>query len=113
MVEEWKQEKIYPYDGEPTTSVEQAERQVFDIVAVTSAQYMAEFSEAPIKNKALHLRLIRQAIEHSPQELQMILGEVLKLPKRQQEELADLLTELVLVWRKAQIHEGRSPSVEA
>jgi hypothetical protein len=96
VVDEWKQEQIYPYDGEPATSVEQAERQVFDIVAVTAAQYMAEFSEAPVKNKALHLRLIRQAIEHSPQELQLILGEVLKLPKRQQEELADLLRDVSL-----------------
>ena len=96
VVDDWKQEKIYPYEGEPASVVEQAERQVFDIVAVTAAQYMAEFSEAPVKNKALHLRLLRQAIEHSPQELQLILGEVLKLPKRQQEELADLLRDVSL-----------------
>jgi hypothetical protein len=96
VVDEWKLENIYPYEGEPVTSVEQAERQVFDIVAVTAAQFMADFSEAPVKNKALHLRLIRQAIEHSPQELQVILGEVLKLPKRQQEELADLLRDVSL-----------------
>jgi hypothetical protein len=30
------------------------------------------------------LRLLRQAIEKSPEELQLILGEVLKLPKRKQ-----------------------------
>jgi hypothetical protein len=69
---------------------------VFDIVAVNVAQYLTDFSGAPPKNKALHLRLLRQAIENSPEELQLILGEVLKLPKRKQEELAELLRDVSL-----------------
>lgn len=96
VVEEWKEQRIYPYAGEATTHVEQVGRQVFDIVAVTAAQFMPEFDETPATNKALHLRLIRHAIEHSPQELQMILDQVLKLPKRQQEELAELLRDVPL-----------------
>jgi hypothetical protein len=69
---------------------------VFDIVAVNVAQYMPDFSTAQPKNKALHLRLLRQAIEKSPEELQLILGEILKLPKRKQEELAELLRDVSL-----------------
>lgn len=96
VVEEWKDSQIYPYAGEATTRIEQAERQVFDIVAVNVAQYLPDFSTTPTKNKALHFRLLRQAIEKSPEELQLILGEVLRLPKRKQEELAELLREVSL-----------------
>jgi hypothetical protein len=42
---------------------------------------------------ALHLRMLRHAIERSPTELQRILDEVLRLPKRKQKELAILLDE--------------------
>ncbi|MCR4345883.1 MAG: ATP-binding protein [Sulfuricaulis sp.] len=96
VVEDWKEEKIYPYEGEAVTNVEHVERQVFDIVAVNVAQYIPEFETTPTKNKAFHLRLLRQAIEKSPEELQLILGEVLKLPKRKQEELAELLRDVSL-----------------
>lgn len=96
VVEEWKDSQVYPYEGEATTRIEQAERQVFDIVAVNVAQYLPDFSTTPTKNKALHLRLLRQAIEKSPEELQLILGEVLRLPKRKQEELAELLRDVSL-----------------
>jgi hypothetical protein len=96
VVQEWKEEQVYPYEGEAATRVEQVERQVFDIVAVNVAQYLTDFSAAPPKNKALHLRMLRQAIENSPEELQLILGEVLKLPKRKQEELAELLRDVSL-----------------
>lgn len=96
VVAEWKESQVYPYEGEATTRIEEAERQVFDIVAVTASQYLPDFSTSPQKNKAFHLRLLRQAIEKSPEELQLILGEVLKLPKRKQEELAELLREVSL-----------------
>jgi len=96
VVAEWKETQVYPYQGEATTRIEQAERQVFDIVAVTASQYLPDFSMAPQKNKAFHLRLLRQAIEKSPEELQLILEEVLKLPKRKQEELAELLRDVSL-----------------
>jgi hypothetical protein len=93
VVDEWKEKKIYPYEGEPATPVEKAERQIFDIVAVTVQDASPEFNETPPKQTALHLRLLRHAIERSPTELQRILDEVLKLPKRKQKELAELLNE--------------------
>ena len=96
VVEEWKVSQVYPYEGEPTTRIEQAERQVFDIVAVTAWQYLPDSSTTSQKNQAFNLRLLRQSIEKSPEELQLILGEVLKLPKRKQEELAELLRDVSL-----------------
>lgn len=91
-VAEWKAEKIYPFsDAPPTTQVEQAERQVFDIVAVNVARHLPDFEGAASKSKAFYLRMLRQAIEKSPEDLQLILTEVLNLPVRKQEELAELL----------------------
>jgi len=93
-VAEWKEQKIYPFsDNAPATPVEQVERQVFDIVAVNVARHLPDFEGSAPKSKAFHLRMLRQAIEKSPEDLQLILTEVLNLPVRKQEELAELLRE--------------------
>jgi hypothetical protein len=96
IVEEWKSENIYPYEGEAKSPIETAERKVFDIVAVSVNDYLQDFASAPPKNKALHLRMLRSAIERSPEDLQLILREVIQLPQRKQEELAKLLREASL-----------------
>ena len=96
VVEEWKAERIYPYEGEATSPLEDAERKVFDILAVTASDYMPDFVSAPPKKKAFDLRMLRTAIQKSPEELQVIMNEVLGLPKRKQEELASLLREASL-----------------
>ena len=96
VVEEWKAENVYPYEGEAKSPLEDAERKVFDILAVTASDYMPDFVSAPPKKKAFDLRMLRTAIENSPEELQIIMNEVLGLPKRKQEELAELLREASL-----------------
>ena len=91
-VAEWKAENIDPFaDADPAKPVEQVGRQVFDIVAVNVARYLPDFEGSAPKSKALHLRMLRQAIEKSPEDLQLILTEVLNLPVRKQEEFAELL----------------------
>lgn len=96
VVDEWKSENIYPYEGEATTPIEQVERKVFDIVAVSVHEYLPDFPATPSKTRALHLRMLRSAIERSPEDLQIILREVIQLPQRKQEELAKLLREASL-----------------
>ncbi len=96
VVEEWKDEQVYPFSGDPVTPVEKIERQVFDIVAVNVARYLPDFKTTQSKNKAFQLRMLRQAIERNPEDLQLILDEVLRLPKRQQEQLAQLLRDTSL-----------------
>jgi Histidine kinase-, DNA gyrase B-, and HSP90-like ATPase len=93
VVEDWKARKLYPYEGEGVSTIERAERKIFDIVAVTVQEASPEFGEIPNQQMALHLRMLRHAIERSPTELQRILGEVIKLPARKQKELAQLLDE--------------------
>jgi len=94
VVAEWKAEKIYPFsDDGPATPLELVERQVFDIVAFNVARHLPGFDAAAPRSKAFQLRMLRQAIERGPEDLQLILTEVLNLPVRQQEELAALLRE--------------------
>ncbi|MAD38974.1 MAG: hypothetical protein CMO30_00700 [Tistrella sp.] len=96
LVEEWIAEDVYPYRGEPQNSVEKVERQVFDIVAVQVQELAPDLGLSSAKAKALHLRMLRNAIERGPEELQLILKEVLELPARKQKELATLLQETTL-----------------
>src|SRR5262249_20629331 len=46
LVEEWKASKIYPYEGAPTSIVDQVERQVFDVVALNVNAYLPDFEDA-------------------------------------------------------------------
>ena len=96
VVDVWKAEDVYPYAGEPTSTVEKAERQVFDIVAVHVQEIAPEIGVTSSQAQALHLRMLRSALERGPEELQLILREVLDLPAKQQKELAALLQETSL-----------------
>jgi hypothetical protein len=96
LVDEWIAENVYPYRGEPQNTVEKVERQVFDIVAVQIQELAPDLGINSAKAKALHLRMLRNAIERGPEELQLILKEVLDLPARKQKELATLLQETTL-----------------
>lgn len=96
LVDEWIAEDVYPYRGEPQNTVEKVERQVFDIVAVQIQELAPDLGINSAKAKALHLRMLRNAIERGPEELQLILKEVLDLPARKQKELATLLQETTL-----------------
>jgi histidine kinase/DNA gyrase B/HSP90-like ATPase len=92
-IEQWKEEQVYPYRSEPQTSVEKAERKVFDIVALNVNKHLRDFSEQSPKSKEFQMRMLRQAIERGPDELQHILTEVLDLPERTQKEMSKLLEE--------------------
>ena len=95
-VERWKEEAVYPYTGEPDSPIQRAERQVFDIVALNVAKAMPEFETLDPRNKRFQLRMLKQGVENSPDEIQLIMTEVLGLPKQKQEELAKLLQKTTL-----------------
>lgn len=92
-IDRWKAERTYPFENEPQTPIEAAERQVFDIVALTVSRHLPDFSDQSAKSRALQMRILRQAIESGPDELQSILTQVLDLPMRTQNEFARLLQE--------------------
>jgi hypothetical protein len=91
IVEEWKEEDVYPYEGEPVNVIEEAERQVFDVLALNLNEYLPDFDRADSLSKKVTFQLLKQAVEESPKTVQRILGELLDLPKDKQDELAALL----------------------
>jgi class 3 adenylate cyclase len=91
-IERWKNEQIYPYeDRQDLDPLEQAERQVFDILAVNVESYLPSFEESDTKSKKFTFRLLAQAVRENPDSVQEIIGEVLGLRKDAQDELAELL----------------------
>lgn len=88
QIAEWKDEKVYPFEGEPETQVERAARDVFDVVAL-SASSVVNTSEQ--SGRRLSLRLLREALENDPGSLHKVLGEVLDLKQDRLEELSALL----------------------
>jgi hypothetical protein len=95
-VEQWKSEKIYPYKGTPASPVEQVERQVFDVCAANVETLVPDFETTDARAKTLMFRLLRQAIEKGPEDVQRILSEVLELPTQKQRQLAKLLDRTTL-----------------
>ena len=92
----WKEDNIYQYANDPKNLIETVERQVFDIVAVNVENHLPNFNEVPLQTKKLHFRLLRQAIERSPEDLQIIFNEVLELPDIKKKEFASLLKDTSL-----------------
>jgi hypothetical protein len=91
LVREWKEHKVYPYEGEPADPLETAERQVFDVVAVNLNAYLTDFEEASDTNKRFTFNLIKQSLKENPESLQLIFKDILSLPKERQDDLAELL----------------------
>lgn len=92
IVEGWKKSKIYPYEEkEDIGPIEQAERQVFDIIAVNVQSYLPSFDKSDHKSQKFTFSLLAQALKQNPESVQTIISEVLGLKKETQDELAMLL----------------------
>lgn len=91
LVQQWKDEGVYPFDGDAGNELEQTRREVFDICALNVHQYLDSFREGHTRNRQFTLRMLKTALDENPEALKRILTEVLDLPKEKQSELADLL----------------------
>jgi DNA gyrase/topoisomerase IV subunit A len=95
-IEKWKKENIYPYPNVLNGPIEEAERQVFDILALNISEQIPEFDRSDIKLKKFQFRLLKQIVGSNPDDLHIILTEVLNLTKGKQSEFAELLKEVSL-----------------
>jgi len=91
LVKQWQDENVYPYTSMAEDPIAQAEREVFDVCAIKVHEYLPSFEKSEPKSKRLTFRLIKEALERSPDSLHQILQEVLNLPKEQQDDLASIL----------------------
>lgn len=97
FINQLKEEGIYPYKEDAKNSIEVAERQVFDIVALQINEYLPSFNEQEKSGKKLTLALIKEALENDSDNLHKILSEVVELPKEKKEELAEILNKTSLI----------------
>lgn len=96
VVQRWKDESVYPYAEAPASPLEEVQRQVFDIVAVTAARHIDDFESSSVRSRRLQLRTLRIAVEQGGEDLQFALQEVLNLPKKELAEFVNLLRETSL-----------------
>jgi hypothetical protein len=96
FIDTLKKENIYPYHTPPEDSAEEAEREVFDVVAFHINEFIPEFDEQEKSNKKFTLALVRQAIESKGSQLRHILSEVVNLPEEKLKDLGEILEETSL-----------------
>lgn len=89
VIEEWRHERVYPYVEPPAGRIEEAERDLFEVVAIAAAPAVNATTDA--RSRRLTLQLLRQAVERSPAALEEVLEHVLRLPPAQIEEFRHLL----------------------
>ncbi|MCW2362570.1 MULTISPECIES: ATP-binding protein [Sphingobium] len=96
VIQQWRDEKVYPYEGDTEHDAQATERQVFDLVAVSVKDYMPDFDSLPTSTKRFNFELLRQSIERNPTELRSILEHVIGLPEKKLIELSALLEDVTL-----------------
>ncbi|MBU9818807.1 hypothetical protein J1782_02740, partial [Rahnella sp. BCC 1045] len=92
IVDEWKEQNIYPYNSEAKIgTIEEVEQKVFDILAVNVESYLTSFSKSNNSVKRFTFKLLSQALKDNPHSVRKILEEVLVLSCDDQNSLAELL----------------------
>lgn len=93
-IKRWKSEGVYPYKKEPSSKVEQATRDTFNLVAMAASRTVDESKST--KSKALALGLLRETFENDPEALLPILRQFSQLPQARIEELQEVLEHTTL-----------------
>ncbi len=89
LVQQWRDEDSYPYEGEPADAVEGAERDLFDVIAVAAAPTITSIGNR--RARGLTLRLLREALASDPGRLRQVLDRVLEMQGPDLDDLHSLL----------------------
>ncbi|WP_406199966.1 ATP-binding protein [Streptomyces europaeiscabiei] len=93
IIRDWVSEGSYPYSDGSSSAAENAERQVFDIVAFTASKVI---NDGDFRSRKLTLRLLREALASNPGNLHNVLRGVLELSAERLAELSELLNRTTL-----------------
>jgi hypothetical protein len=91
LIQRWKAEGIYPFEGIAEDAIEIACRERFDICALGIHEHLEAFPTGGHQDRRFTLGMLKAALEGSPSTLKRLLTEVLNLPVRKAEELHGLL----------------------
>lgn len=92
QIDEWKSKGIYPYEAEPTTEADKAERAVFDIVSSALVPQISKRKDGA----QLTLNLLRDALKTDPENLALLVSEFVALTEQDRQALTKLLSETTL-----------------
>jgi hypothetical protein len=84
---DWKEERSYPYEGQPKTQREAVTRKSFDVIAVEASPVLSRMN---VQQRKFSMNLMRIAVETDPSAVQKVMREVLRLPEPKVKELAEL-----------------------
>ena len=87
MEEEWEREQSYPWKTKPQSLVEQAERDLFAVVATVARKRIPK----KLDDRKTVFALLRATLESNPSSLRRIINEVLRLDPDEQAQLNELL----------------------
>ncbi|WP_422117747.1 ATP-binding protein [Brachybacterium sp. UNK5269] len=93
-VNRWKAEGVYPYESDPSSAVERATRDTFNIVAMAASRTVDEAKSR--SSKAMALSLLKETFENDPEALLPILRKFAQLPTSRIDELQDILERTTL-----------------
>ncbi|WP_459678749.1 ATP-binding protein [Rhodococcus sp. no. 34] len=93
-VAKWKSEGVYPYSTNPTTPVDKATRDTFNVVAMAASRTVDESKTTT--SKAMALSLLKETFENNPEALLPILKQFSRLNSDRIKELSDLLERTTL-----------------
>lgn len=89
VVQEWRDQNVYPFPDEPHDAIEMAAQALFNYVAVSAADAVNRIDDTT--SKALSLQTMRIAVERDPSAVEFIMQEVLKLPEAKINEFRQLI----------------------
>lgn len=87
LVEEWKEDNVYPYEGHAVTEEEKVERATFDVVATSIQRHIPSVR----RQKKLTLGLLRDSIQQRPSDVSGLLDQYLGLKENERQQLERLL----------------------
>lgn len=87
LVDRWKRNQSYPYEGDPATDAEEVERATFDVVATTVRRHIPKSKD----QEKLTLGLLKNTLQHNPDGMKNLLSQYGGLTQPECEELDRLL----------------------
>jgi hypothetical protein len=93
IITDWKSEGVYPYAGTAASKLEEAERDLFDVVAVIASR---SIPSKGTDQKKLSLRLLRESLRAAPTSLGVTLRAILQLTPEDADNLQRLLNRTTL-----------------
>jgi hypothetical protein len=91
ILEEWREQGLYPYAGEAATEVDITERRIFEIYATHLNQIFPDFATSSPRNRRLVLRLLQELVRSEPTRVARLLDELVSFPEEKEEEILELV----------------------